>query len=152
MDLDLKSLPDDARLPKEVVISLIETYQEKIHYLEEQLRLFKNELFGRSSEKREVFSPDQMPLFHRTENQNSPEPQPIDKTIVIASHARKTPGRKLLPKDLPRIDIIHDIPEEQKHCGCGAQLSRIGEEVCEKLDYIPAQLRVLRKRLLKPTI
>ena len=56
MDLDLKNLPDDASLSKDTVISLIDEievkYQEKIHYLEEQLRLFKNELFGRKSERR----------------------------------------------------------------------------------------------------
>ena len=44
MDLDLKNLPDDASLPKDTVINLIDEievkYQEKIHYLEEQLRLF----------------------------------------------------------------------------------------------------------------
>ena len=60
MDVDLKSLPDDANLPKDVVQSLVNEievkhneielkYQEKIHHLEEQLRLFKNELFGRTS-------------------------------------------------------------------------------------------------------
>ena len=63
MDLDLKKLPDDASLPKDVVISLVDDlevkYQEKIHYLEEQLRLFKNEIFGRSSEKRHQPHPDQ---------------------------------------------------------------------------------------------
>ena len=59
MDVDLKSLPDDASLPKDTVLSLVNEievkhneievkYQEKIHYLEEQLRLFKNEIFGRS--------------------------------------------------------------------------------------------------------
>lgn len=142
MDVDLKSLPDDATLPKEVVVSLIETYQEKIHYLEEQLRLFKNEIFGRRSEKRHVLSPDQIPLFDGKEKPG--DLQPEEQTLVIAAHSRKKPGRKPLPKDLPRIDIIHDIPEEQKQCGCGAQLSRIGEDVCEKLDYIPAKLRVER--------
>ena len=49
MDVDLESLPDDASLPKDIVLSLIDQlevkYQEKIHYLEEQLRLFKNEPF-----------------------------------------------------------------------------------------------------------
>ena len=67
MDLDLKNLPDDASLPRDIVISLVDDlevkYQEKIHYLEEQLRLFKNEIFGRSSEKRHEPHADQMPLF-----------------------------------------------------------------------------------------
>ena len=63
MDVDLKNLPDDATLPKDVVVSLVDHLEEKIHYLEEQLRLFKNELFGRSSEKRHEPHPDQLLLF-----------------------------------------------------------------------------------------
>ncbi len=152
MNVDLQSLPDDASLPKDIVISLIDKladdievkYQEKIHYLEEQLRLFKNEVFGRTSEKRHEPHPDQMPLFNGDEAHETDDTPTSDDTIVIAAHARKKRGRKPLPKDLPRIDIIHDLDEEQKQCGCGARLSRIGEETCEKLDYIPAKIRVER--------
>ena len=143
MDVDLKSLPADATLPKDMVLSLLDAvevkYQEKIHYLEEQLRLFKAELFGRRSEKRQEVHPDQMFLFTAAD-----AGQRSDDTIVIAAHTRKKRGRKALPQDLPRIDIIHDLSEAQKQCGCGARLSRIGEEVCEKLDYIPARLQVER--------
>ena len=147
MDLDLENLPDDASLPKEIVISLVDEievkYREKIHYLEEQLRLFKNELFGRSSEKRDEPHSDQMPLFNGDDDAAC-DTETSDDTIVISAHARKKRGRKALPKDLERIDIIHDLTEEQKQCGCGVRLSLIGEEVSEKLDYIPAKLRVER--------
>jgi transposase len=148
MDLDLKNLPDDASLPKDTVINLIDEievkYQEKINYLEEQLRLFKNELFGRKSERRHELNPAQMPLFKGDGDQTAEACPASDETIVIAAHARKQRGRRALPKDLPRIDIIHDLSEEEKQCACGAQLTRFGEEVCEKLDYIPARLRVER--------
>ena len=148
MDLDLKNLPDDASLPKDIVISLVDEleikYQEKIHYLEEQLRLFKNELFGRSSEKRHEPHADQLPLF-TDDDKHAVESRPADDDkIVIAAHCRKKRGRKPLPEDLPRVDIIHDLSEEEKQCACGARLTRFGEEVCEKLDYIPARLRVER--------
>ena len=39
---------------------------------------------------------------------------------------------------------MHDISDAEKQCACGAQLSRIGEETCEKLDYVPAKLQVIR--------
>jgi transposase len=42
------------------------------------------------------------------------------------------------------VDVIHDIPEDQKQCSCGSTLDWIGEETSEQLDFIPAQLRVLR--------
>ena len=100
MDVDLKNLPDDASLPKDIVISLVDElevkYQEKIHYLEEQLRLFKNELFGRSSEKRHEPHPDQMPLFNGDDDHAAGDTQTSDDTIVIAAHARKKRGRKAL--------------------------------------------------------
>ena len=148
MDVDLKNLPDDASLPKDVVLSLVDElevkYQEKIHYLEEQLRLFKNELFGRSSEKRHEPHADQLPLFSGDDDQAAEGKRPTDDKIVIAAHVRKKRGRKPLPKDLLRVEIIHDLSEGEKQCACGARLSRFGEEVCEKLDYVPARLRVER--------
>ena len=151
--MDLKSLPDDASLSKDDVISLIDDlqvkYQEKIHYLEEQLRLLKNELFGRSSEKRHEPHPDQRLLFGCEDDHGAGKPPTSDETIVIAAHSRKKHGRKPLPKDLPRIDIVHDIDEEQKQCGCGQLKSCIGEEISEKLDYIPARLQVERHIRLK---
>jgi transposase len=153
MDLDLKNLPDDASLPKDIVLSLVDEievkYQEKIHYLEEQLRLFKNELFGRSSEKRHEPHPDQVPLFDGVDDHAAGDTQTSEDTIVIAAHARKKRGRKALPEDLPRIDVVHDLSEEQKQCGCGQLKSCIGEEISEKLDYIPARLQVERHIRLK---
>jgi transposase len=73
-----------------------------------------------------------------------PEPVKPDETIEIKGHARKKRGRKPLPEKLPRIDILHDIPDEEKQCACGAQKSRIGEDTCENLDYIPAKVQVIR--------
>lgn len=153
MDLDLKNLPDDANLTKDTVVSLVnqveEKYQEKIHYLEEQLRLFKKELFGRSSEKRYEPPPDQMPLFEEDDIPSVDRDQTSEETVVIATHARKKGGRKPLPEDLPRIDIIHDISEEKKLCGCGQSKSCIGQEVSEKLDFIPPRVQVERHIRLK---
>jgi len=108
--------------------------------VEEMNRLLQAQLFGRKSEKR-VSAPEtsQLLLFP------SPEvelPPPVDHTEEI-TYERKKPGRKKLPKDLPRIDIMYDIPEEDKVCECGCQKTRIGEETSEKIDYIPATLQIL---------
>jgi hypothetical protein len=51
MDTDLSSLPDDALMSKKDVVALAIQYQEKIHYLEDRIRLLQNELFGRKREK-----------------------------------------------------------------------------------------------------
>ena len=49
-----------------------------------------------------------------------------------------------MPEHLPRVDVIHDLSDEQKMCDCGHKMDRIGQQQCEKLDYIPARVQVLR--------
>jgi transposase len=144
MLLDVHSLPDDPTELKQIIAS----FQEKIGHLEEHVRLLRNEIFGRKSEKRPVSEDDrQQQLFDETdvsgqgaEVTSHLEEQPIQ----VAPHHRRNAGRKPLPADLPRIEVIHDIPESEKQCACGSRLSRIGEEVCEKLDIIPAKVQVIR--------
>ncbi len=52
-------------------------------------------------------------------------------------------GRRALPKNLPRHREIHDLSAEEKICACGCELHKIGEEVSERLDYVPAQATVI---------
>jgi transposase len=52
-------------------------------------------------------------------------------------------GRRPLPATLPRQRVEVDVPEADKICVCGAAKTRIGEVVSEKLDYVPASVRVL---------
>jgi len=64
--------------------------------------------------------------------------------LAVSEHTRQRRKRKPLPEDLPRIEVIEDIDESEKVCACGAELSGIGEEICEKLDIIPAKIQVVR--------
>ena len=50
--------------------------------------------------------------------------------------------RQALPANLPRIEHRHEL--EAASCQCGQPLKRIGQEVSEQLDCIPAQFFVLR--------
>ena len=65
-------------------------------------------------------------------------------SIEIPAHKRKRTGRKKLPEDLPRIDIIHDLAESEKVCAKGHALVAMSDKISEQLDIIPMQLRVLR--------
>ena len=149
MNLDFATLPEDTAALRDIIVFLADSHtaleeksQAKITSLEERIRLLQNELFGRKSEKH-IFperDPQQLYLFDEPE---LPEPEKVD-NITVPAHIRKKTGRKPLPKDLPRIDVIHDIDESEKICACGCELSRIGEEVTEKLDIIPAKIQVIR--------
>ena len=59
------------------------------------------------------------------------------------------PGRRPLPEALPRQRVEIDLPEADKICVCGHRKTRIGEAVTEKLEYVPASLRVIETARLK---
>lgn len=119
-------------------------YHSKVSLLEEEIRFWKHKLYGTKSEKLSPAEHLQLCLFNEAE-QGAAEPEPEEKTPV-AAHARGAKrGRKPLPEGLPRVEVVLDVPEEQKHCACGAEKSVIGEETAERLDVIPAQIQVIRE-------
>ncbi len=67
-----------------------------------------------------------------------------------ATHSPKLPKnkvrgkRKPLPVELPRIELIHDVPQTERTCACGTPMVEIGQDVSEQLDIVPMQVRVLR--------
>ena len=140
---DTSKLPDDPAELKKIIGKMSDTqrrYESENDLLREQVRHLYDKLYGRKSEKSQGHNP-QLPLF------DMPEPDPDEKeeeTTEVSSHSRKKRGRKPLPDSLPRIEVVHDLSDEEKICGCGTELSRIGEEVSEKLDIIPAIIQVIR--------
>ncbi len=57
---------------------------------------------------------------------------------------RRGHGRKPLPKDLPRRQVIHDIAPEEKICSCcRLEKNNIGQEVSEQLEYEPASFYIV---------
>jgi len=118
----------------------VEKVEKENEFLREQLRLLTAQLYGRKSERFSAGNNPQLILF----NEPAAETEPEEEIIDIPAHRRAKTGRKPLPENLPRVEIIHDVPEEEKHCGCGAEKSRFGEEVTEQLDVVPARIQVLR--------
>jgi len=117
--------------------------------LREQLYLQIAKRFAPSSEKH---SPEQLGLFDEAEAEATEEQvEPVaEETIEVAGHARKRAGRKPLPEALPRVEVVHDLPESEKVCPHdGTVLKQVGEEVSEQLDIIPAKIQVIRHVRLK---
>ncbi|HLP10038.1 MAG TPA: IS66 family transposase [Opitutaceae bacterium] len=111
--------------------------------LREQINLLIAKRFGASSEKH---SPDQLRLFDEAEKEAvEAVVEEDEETVEVSVHARQKPRRKPLPPELPRIEVVHDLPEAEKVCPHdGATLTRIGEEVSEQLDIVPAKIQVIR--------
>ncbi|TCS34307.1 IS66 family transposase [Reinekea marinisedimentorum] len=55
---------------------------------------------------------------------------------------KRQPKRAPLPPELPRTIIEHE--PHSTECSCGCQLKRIGEDISEKLDYVPGTFTVER--------
>ena len=61
---------------------------------------------------------------------------------ATAPEAKQQPKRQSLPAHLPRREIRHE--PQRTICQCGCQMKRIGEDVAEKLDYVPGVFTVER--------
>ena len=83
---------------------------------------------------------DEMPLDEASVAEESHEELATRRVAKRHRH-----GRRPTPKHLPRIDIEHDLDEAEKPCpACGELRERIGQEVSEQLEYLPASFKVLR--------
>ncbi|UCF97253.1 MAG: IS66 family transposase [Spirochaetaceae bacterium] len=117
----------------------------KAEVLEDELRLLRHKLFGRRSERLTAEDLRQASLFDEAEWISEEQRRRPPETIIeVGAHHRRKRGRKPLPADLPREEVLHDIPEEEKICSCGEPLVGIGEETSEKLEIIPQQIKVIR--------
>jgi len=114
--------------------------------LRQQLDLLCQKLFGKKSER---VSPDQLRLaFAQLAEELKPRDEPTEMDTGERpgkQHRRpaRPTGRRPLPPQLPRERVEIDVPEAEKRCGCGTLKTRIGEAVSEKLDYVPARVRVI---------
>ena len=122
----------------------------EIERLRHQLNQQLHHRFGKSSEKQE--NPLQERLFDEVvapTDECVVEIELADEEITVPEHQRKKRGRKPLPKNLPRIQHIHDLSEAEKQCPCGCALTQIGQTTTEQLEFIPAQVRVIEHIQLK---
>ena len=142
-------LPDDVATLKRQVQDLTSSlesrtaerdrYKAEMDRLQAMLNVLTAKRFGPTSEK----AVDQYALFDEAEvetvEQGPSEP------VSVPGPTRTRRGRKPLPEALPREEIRHDLAEDQKVCSAdGTALKRIGEEVSEQLEVIPAKVRVRR--------
>jgi transposase len=165
-DIDFMAYVDETT-PRELVFKmLLAAQRDKLKSLEEHVRLsnehalLKIKLFGRSSEKIKKQKPDlhvfdeakATPQVLEEDTPLVPEASALDAALGNVTTPQKEPkkkGRKPIPGCYQRHDIIHDLPDHQKQCACGCALSKIGEDVSEQLDVIPAQIYVKRHRRFK---
>ena len=126
----------------------IKNLERQVSNLSEMILLMRKQRFGSSSEKTPKAEVGvQLNIFNEAEQEVSPDaPEPVEKHVD--GYLRKNPKtkREELLKDLPVREIECDVHEDECICPeCTAKLVRIGREtVREELEYIPAQLNIIR--------
>ncbi len=142
------TLPNDIEALKALVRSQAQQLDHKddrIESLEAQIHALLEHRFGSSSEKLGDADASQHGLFDEAEVHLPEHDEQVDlPDVSVAGHKRRG-KRAPLPVDLPRIETVHDLPEDQKiYPHDGTPLKRIGEQTAERLDIIPMKVQVLR--------
>ena len=118
----------------------------------EQAVLARQRMFGSSSEQlsaqSRLFDEADALAQASTEAQDVAQQAPeVPAPLADASTPGVKPARGKrapLAASLPRVDVIHDVPEADRTCACGTPMVEIGQDVSEQLDIVPMQVRVLR--------
>lgn len=164
MRFDLSALPHDIVLLQRMVREAVDCMGKEqaaladanalikqqaliIEKLNLQVSRFTRGRFGSSSEQQDaeqlrlIF--EEAAMAEPDQANDNPAP-PADGSPADDEPRRR--GRKPLPAHLPRRDIAH-MPEAGCHGGgdgCSGPLVKIGEDVTEILEYIPARFEVIR--------
>ena len=109
--------------------------QAHIVDLKGQIKLLRDRLFGRKSEQAAQPNTPQLALFNEPES----EPMPLigDAQEEVVSPGPRRGKRKALSAELPRVEVIHELPEHELTCACGCRKHVISEQ----LDIVPMQIR-----------
>jgi transposase len=156
MEIDPNHLPEEAGILRQIVLQLLGVVEEKDRLLERVQHQLKQLLRHRYGQKRERVDENQLFLFAAqivaaSQRQaveamaaKSPSSQPPagDK----AKPKRNGHGRKPLPASLERRRVVFDLDESQRQCPhCHSEMQRIGEDVSERLEFVPASLYVIQE-------
>lgn len=121
--------------------------EARIERLEFDLAQLKKLLFGARSERLQTLPDiDQLPLWDEVP-EDLPLASPVEFKAMVKSPAKNAPKRTALPEHLPREIVVLPLSPEDRRCPeCGEERPVIGYESSERLDYVPATLKVVETR------
>jgi transposase len=160
MEIDPHHLPAEVNLLQQIVLQLLQAAEDKdqlVARLQHQLAQLLRYRYG---QKRERIDENQLFLFAaqiiaaslQTNAIPSGE-EPAANSFLNSGGKEKTEkpehrghGRKPLPKSLERRRVVFDLEESQQQCQhCHTPMQKIGEDVSERLEFIPASLQIIEE-------
>jgi transposase len=143
------STQDELRAQHDELLAIRERLQwreSEIEHLKLLLAQLRRMQFGRKSEKLER-QIEQLELrledLQPAESAGAVEsPLPSEASSILISTAK--PARRPLPEHLPRTTQTH-LPKHTACPDCGGELRKLGEDISEILEYVPAHFQVIRQ-------
>lgn len=139
--------PDLSALDIDALRAMVLEQHAVIERLQTMIVHLRRMQFGRKSEKidRQV---EQLELeLEELESAKAAQLQELERKLepvkAAAVAAARKPVRRPLPNHLPREVQTH-LPAEQGCPACGAELNKLGEDVSEVLEWVPASFKVIR--------
>jgi transposase len=152
VEINPHQLPNDPAALRQMVVGLLGEAAERERKLRQLQHWVEQLLRARYGPRRERVEENQLFLFAAEIMAHGGKTPPASgEAKTPPSDSKSTPprpghGRGALPKSLPRQRMVHDLGEGSRQCPqCQGDLKRIGEEVSERLEYVPASLVVIEE-------
>lgn len=132
-----------AALPTDIdaLRAMVLAQHAQIEHLKLVIAKLRRMQFGRRSEQMSAMLGQLELVLEELETANAPCAVPA--VTATPSKADK-PIRKPLPAHLPREEVV--LEPAQACCpDCGGALKKLGEDVAERLEYVPARFKVIRQ-------
>lgn len=149
LPLDPTQWPREALLERvrELETQLRET-QEKLAEAQAFIAELQRQLFGSQAEKLSPEQEKQLEQLASDIQEEARKPPPLVQQVLKEERARRRPHQRHHLPVILETETITLEPENKICPHCGAEPQRIGEEVSEEFDLIPAKL--IRRRTVRP--
>ena len=112
----------------------------EIERLKLEIARLKRERFGQSAERGARI--EQLELSLEDLEETAAAVEAAAETAEVQAHPRRKPARRPLPEHLPRVRMVEPSPSA---CPCcGGKLHKLGEDITETLERIPASWQVIQ--------
>lgn len=139
--------PDLSALDIDALRTMVLEQQAVIERLQMMIAHLRRIQFGRKSEKVERHVEQLQLELEELESSKAAQLEELERKLepvkAAAVAAVRKPVRRPLPNHLPREVQTH-VPVEQACPACGSELKKLGEDVSEVLEWVPASFKVIR--------
>ena len=127
----------------DALIDIIHKLEGEVDRLQVHVANINRRIFVKKSERQVPSSQEELFTFEEAAVCDE-----TGETVEVPAHKRMQRGRKPLPAALPRRREEH-WPEQKTCTQCGSELKKIGEDITEELEYVPAHFEVIEHAKIK---